>query len=109
MIKSRPSSWSDVISGSLPEVRSVDSLAGYVITCYSGLMWESSVGLSAALHLSVATRNISYGGDFYIPYFLMNQDIVTNPHKFEQGIVMPNNKEGLGVELDDRIIRKFKI
>jgi len=79
------------------------------IPCYSGLMWESSVGLSAALHLSVATKNISYGGDFYIPYFLMDQDIVKNPHKFEEGFVMPNKEVGLGVELDEKIIDKFKI
>jgi muconate cycloisomerase len=79
------------------------------IPCYSGLMWESSVGLSASLHLAVATKNISYGGDLYIPYFLMNQDTVKNPHKFEDGFVIPNKEPGLGVELDEKIINKFKI
>jgi len=79
------------------------------IPCYAGLMWESSVGLSASLHLAVATKNISYGGDLYIPYFLMNQDLVKNPHRFEEGFVIPNEGPGLGVELDEKIVSKFKM
>ena len=79
------------------------------IPCYSGLMWESSVGLSASLHLATATKNISYGGDFYIPYFLMSEDVVKNPHRFEEGLVIPNKEPGLGVELDEKKINKFKI
>jgi muconate cycloisomerase len=79
------------------------------IPCYSGLMWESSVGLSAALHLALATKNISYGGDYYIPYFLMENDIVINPHEFKNGEVRPNHKPGLGVELDDKAVEKFRI
>jgi muconate cycloisomerase len=76
---------------------------------YSGLMWESSVGLSAALHLGVSTKNISYGGDLYIPYFLMQEDIVKNPHGFEAGFVVPNRAPGLGIDLDDKMVEKFRI
>ena len=79
------------------------------IPCYSGLKFDSSVGMSAALHFTVATKNVSYGGDYYIPYFLMKQDIVINPHKFEDGFVIPNDKPGLGVELDEKVVEKFRI
>jgi len=79
------------------------------IPCYSGLKFDSSVGMSAALHFAVATKNVSYGGDYYIPYFLMKQDIVVNPHKFEGGFVVPNDKPGLGVELNDEVVEKFRI
>ena len=39
----------------------------------------------------------------------MKQDIVINPHKFEDGFVVPNDKPGLGVELDDKVVEKFRI
>jgi muconate cycloisomerase len=77
--------------------------------CYSGLMWESSVGMSAALHFAVATKNVCYGGDYYIPYFLMERDIVKNQPKFENGFVIPNNLPGLGIELDEKAIQKLRV
>lgn len=79
------------------------------VPCYSGLMWESSVGMSAALHLAVSTRIISYGGDYYIPYFLMENDIVMEPPKLEGGMVKPNSLPGLGIELDEKIVEKYRI
>lgn len=79
------------------------------IPCYSGLMWESSIGMSAALHLAVSTKNISYGGDYYIPYFLMEHDIVKNPHEFNNGEVKPNRNPGLGIELDEKAVEKFRV
>lgn len=78
------------------------------IPCYSGLMWESSIGMSASLHLAVATETISCGGDYYIPYFLMESDIVLNPPQFENGIVKPNDGPGLGVILDEEKISLYR-
>ena len=63
----------------------------------------------ATIHFAVATKNVSYGGDLYIPYFLMSEDIVLRQHTFENGLVSPNTAPGLGVELNEKIIAKYKI
>jgi len=97
-------------SGGIRNAQKIAAIAESAnIPCYSGLMWESSIGMSAALHFAVATKNVYYGGDYYIPYFLMEQDIAINPHKFEDGFIIPNDRPGLGIELDEKAIEKFRI
>ncbi len=79
------------------------------IPCYAGAMWESGVGIAASLHFMAATPNVKYGSDFYIPYFLMQRDIVKNPPRFEEGCVYVPHGPGLGVELDEEAVRRFRV
>lgn len=79
------------------------------IPCYAGAMWESGVGIAASLHFMSATPNVRYGSDFYIPYFLMQRDILKEKPRFEQGSVYVPRGPGLGVELDEAAVREFRV
>jgi muconate cycloisomerase len=79
------------------------------LPCYAGAMWESSVGIAASLHFMAATPNVKYGSDFYIPYFLMERDIVKNPPRFDDGCCYVPHGAGLGVELDEDAVRRFRV
>jgi muconate cycloisomerase len=79
------------------------------IPCYAGAMWESSVGIAAALHFMAATPNVRYGSDFYIPYFLMAHDIVREPPRFADGCVHVPHGPGLGVELDEAAVQRVRV
>lgn len=79
------------------------------VPCYAGAMWESGVGIAASLHFMAANPNVKYGSDFYIPYFLMERDIVKQPPRFEDGFVYVPHGPGLGVELDEDAVRRFRI
>jgi muconate cycloisomerase len=77
--------------------------------CYAGAMWESGVGIAASLHFMAATPNVTYGSDFYIPYFLMQRDIVKDRPLFEGGYVHVPRGPGFGVELDEDAVRQFRV
>lgn len=79
------------------------------LPCYAGAMWESGVGIAASLHFMAATANVKYGSDFYIPYFLMEHDIVKNPPRFADGYVYVPTGPGLGVELDEDAVRRVRV
>jgi muconate cycloisomerase len=79
------------------------------IPCYAGAMWESGVGIAASLHFMAATPNVRYGSDFYIPYFLMQHDIVREPPRFADGCVHVPHSPGLGVELDEAAVRRVRV
>ena len=79
------------------------------LPCYAGAMWESGVGIAAALHFMAATPIVKYGSDFYIPYFLMERDIVKNPPRYEDGYAYVPHGPGLGVELDEPTVQRFRI
>ncbi len=79
------------------------------LPCYAGAMWESGVGIAASLHFMAATPNVKYGSDFYIPYFLMQHDIVKNPPRLADGHAHVPHGPGLGVELDEDVVRRFRV
>lgn len=79
------------------------------VPCYAGAMWESGVGIAASLHFMAATPNVRYGSDFYIPYFLMQRDIVKERPRFEDGCVHVPHGPGLGVDLDEAAVREFRV
>jgi muconate cycloisomerase len=79
------------------------------LPCYAGAMWESGVGIAASLHFMAATPIVKYGSDFYIPYFLMERDIVKNPPRYEDGYAYVPHGPGLGVELDEQTVQRFRV
>ncbi len=88
------------------KISSIGEAAG--IPCYAGAMWESSAGIAASLHFSCSTVNVKYGSDYYIPYFLMKEDLVRDPLELEDGfILLPKDAPGLGVEIDPLMINKY--
>lgn len=77
------------------------------IPCYAGAMLESGVGIAASLHFAASTRIIKYGSDFYIPKFLMKEDIIVNSLQIKNGDIYVPKGIGLGVDIDEEKVNKY--
>lgn len=76
--------------------------------CYAGAMWESGIGIAASLHFMAATPNVRYGSDFYIPNFLLMDDMVVEPLRMNDGHIYVPEAPGLGVELDWQAVERYR-
>ena len=79
------------------------------VPCYAGAMWESGIGIAASLHFMAATPNVRYGSDFYIPNFLLLDDLIEEPLRMSDGHIYVPEKPGLGVELDWKAVEKYRV
>lgn len=77
--------------------------------CYAGAMWESGIGIAASLHFMAATPNVRYGSDFYIPNFLLVDDLIAESLRMEEGLIYVPEAPGLGVEPDWEAIEKYRV
>lgn len=75
--------------------------------CYAGAMWESGIGIAASLHFTAATPNVRYGSDFYIPNFLLEDDLILEPLKMQAGYIYVPEAPGLGVEIDWSAVERY--
>lgn len=79
------------------------------INCFAGAMWESGIGIAASMHLTASTPNIVYGSDYYIPKFLMVDDLVKAPLPVKDGYFYVPEGPGLGVEVDMDAVEKYRV
>jgi muconate cycloisomerase len=79
------------------------------LPCYAGAMWESGVGIAASLHFAASTPNVTYGSDFYIPNFLLLDDLIEEPLRVENGSILVPEGPGLGVQLDVDAVASFRV
>lgn len=79
------------------------------VPCYAGAMWESGIGIAASLHFMAATPNVRYGSDFYIPNFLLVDDLVSEPLRIADGLMFVPEAPGLGIEPDWKAIEKYRV
>lgn len=79
------------------------------IPCYAGAMWESGIGIAASLHFAVSTPNVVYGSDFYIPNFLLLDDLIEESLEVEDGSILVPEGPGLGVTLDEEAVARFRV
>ena len=73
------------------------------ISCKTG---ESSVASAAALHVAAAAPALAWGLTVTSPG--LAEDVVTDPLRIEHGHIMVLNKPGLGVEVDERRVRRWQ-
>lgn len=73
-----------------------------------GTMMELGVGTSAALHLAAALRELPYPSDTYGTLHL-EADIITEPICYRDGALIVPEGPGLGVELDEDKIRRYRV
>jgi L-alanine-DL-glutamate epimerase-like enolase superfamily enzyme len=71
------------------------------ISCKTG---ESSVASAAALHVAAAVPALAWGLTITSPG--LAEDVVTDPLRVEHGHIAVLNKPGLGVDVDERCIRR---
>jgi L-alanine-DL-glutamate epimerase-like enolase superfamily enzyme len=81
------------------------------IKCTVGSNLELGVGSAAMVHLAIATRGITaeeFPCDIIGPFFY-EDDIVRTPLPIKGGEARPNSSPGLGVELDEEKIERYRM
>jgi muconate cycloisomerase len=79
------------------------------MACYAGAMWESGIGIAASLHVTAVSPNIYYGSDYYIPNFLLLDDLIVESLPMMDGRIYVPNGPGLGVEVDWAAVERYRI
>ncbi|PID04618.1 MULTISPECIES: muconate/chloromuconate family cycloisomerase [unclassified Sporosarcina] len=87
------------------KIAAIAESAGLV--CFGGTSLESSIGSAASIHAFGTIRNLTYGCESFGPPWLAD-DLVKNPLKFKEGKVIIPSGAGLGVELDEMKIEKYR-
>ncbi|MFD2130890.1 muconate/chloromuconate family cycloisomerase [Pseudogracilibacillus auburnensis] len=77
------------------------------ISCFGGTSLESSIGTAACLHALASVPNLDYGSELFGPTWLAD-DPVKEPLYFKDGFIHVPNKPGLGVELDEEKVAKYR-
>lgn len=86
-----------------------DFAVAQAIDCTIGSNLELGVGSAAMLHLALAHRGIvpdRYPCDIIGPFFY-EEDILKEPLKLDGGTARASDRPGLGVELDEDMVRRY--
>lgn len=81
------------------------------IECTVGSNLELGVGAAAMLHLASAHRAIvpdNYPCDIIGPFYYV-EDILREPLSLHSGRAVPNDRPGLGVELDEAKVERYRV
>ncbi len=81
------------------------------IQCTVGSNLELGVGSAAMVHLAIATSGITaeeFPCDIIGPFYY-EDDVVREPLAITPGKALPNDKPGLGVELDENKLEKYRV
>ncbi|PKR77854.1 chloromuconate cycloisomerase [Halalkalibacillus sediminis] len=94
--------------GGLRNTKAVANIAeGAGIPCFGGTSLESSIGTAACLHVYSTVKNLDYGTELFGPDWLAD-DLVINPLKSMNGEMQVPEGPGLGVELDEEKVEKYR-
>ena len=97
-------------SGGLANSQTIATVARQAgIPCYGGTLFEGPIALNAAVHLVVATENISLGCEFYMPRYVMHADELEAGLDVRDGMVYPLEGSGLGLQVDEDAIGRTAI
>lgn len=94
-----------------PAKKIADFAAAHGIKCTIGSNLELGVGSAAMVHLATASRGVTaeeFPCDIIGPFYY-EDDIVAEPLDIKPGQARPNEKSGLGVELDDAKVERYRV
>lgn len=95
-------------SGGMRNTVKIAAIAeGAGISCFGGTSLESSIGTAASIHAFGAIRNLDYGSESFGPQWLAD-DLVKNPLQYKDGKIIVPMGAGLGVELDQEKVEKYR-
>ncbi len=98
-------------AGGIAPARRIAQFAESVgLKCTVGSNLELGVGSAAMVHLAIATQGIAaeeFPCDIIGPFFY-EDDIVREPLPIKAGEARPNDKPGLGIELDDEKVERYR-
>ncbi|SJZ39495.1 muconate cycloisomerase [Enhydrobacter aerosaccus] len=72
---------------------------------YGGTLWEGGIGLAAGTHLIAATPGISLGCEFYMPHWVLTEDVLEEKVPNRDGHVVVPDGPGLGIKVSDHSVR----
>jgi muconate cycloisomerase len=72
---------------------------------YGGTLWEGGVGLAAGTHLIAATPGISLGCEFYMPHWVLTEDVLEEKIPNRDGHVVVPEGPGLGIKVSEASVR----
>ena len=108
----------DVLSiyvGKAGGIRPAQKIAAFAksagLKCTIGSNLELGVGSAAMIHLALATPGITaeeFPCDIIGPFYY-EDDIVLEPLPIKPGEARPNSRPGLGVELDEEKVERFRL
>jgi len=78
------------------------------LTCSVGSMIESGVGTAAGAHFSASTSVVRYSTEL-VGTLLITDDIVKGSYRAEAGKIAVPRGNGLGVELSEEKLRKYRV
>ena len=73
------------------------------VSCKTG---ESSLAGAAGLHIAAALPQIDWG--LTLSHQGLSDDITANPIRVEQGHVTVSDRPGLGIEVDEDRVRRYR-
>ena len=93
-------------AGGITEIRKISALAAKRNIPVSFHTWGDGVALAASVHLSAALRDgIVMELDY--TYNPLREELLRDPFKVENGYLIPPEKPGLGIELDQEALQRY--
>ncbi len=80
---------------------------GWDMSCMLGSMPELGIGTLAGLQLAVTSDVFDYGAELIGPWMLQDHLLSKTPELDEGKIILPKGK-GLGIDIDERKIEKYR-
>ena len=93
-------------AGGITEVRKIASLAADHKIPISFHTWGDGIALAASVHLSAALKECTLMELDYT-YNPLRAELLREPLQLHNGCLLPPEKPGLGVEVDEGALRKF--
>jgi D-galactarolactone cycloisomerase len=93
-------------AGGITEIRKITGMAAKHKVPVSFHTWGDGVALAASVHLAAALQHCIVMELDYT-YNPLREELLREPVKIENGYLIPPEKPGLGVELDQQALQKF--
>ena len=93
-------------AGGITEIRKITALAAKHNVPLSFHTWGDGVALAASVHLSAALKECIVMELDYT-YNPLREELLREPFKVENGCLIPPDKPGLGIELDQEALQRF--
>jgi len=93
-------------AGGITEIRKIAALAGRHRVPVSFHTWGDGVALAASVHLSAAIENCIVMELDYT-YNPLREELLREPFRVNDGFLLPPEKPGLGIELDQSALERF--
>jgi D-galactarolactone cycloisomerase len=93
-------------AGGISEIRKITAMAAKHKVPVSFHTWGDGVALAASVHLTAALEDCTVMELDYT-YNPLREALLCEPFKIENGYLLPPERPGLGVELDQQALQKF--